>query len=205
MSISPCARGLVLLFLSACGGQTISNAPEDSGTGDARVVAANDAPSGAAEGSANTVGASSPDAGAEEPSPVDAAAANGDEPPGEDCQSACQAKAMACGTSSTAAVPLCEAVCTGSAAQRSCLFSSDCTTLEDTFAESGTVCGLGCMPLCQAKATGCGAPMSEAITACQDVCAASPTPDELACIMTGTCETLEAAFVDSGSVCGVGG
>lgn len=205
MSILSRARVLALLVLSACGGQTMSNAPGDSGIGDDRVVAANDAPSGAAEGGTSTVGASSPDAGAVEPSPVDAAPANGDEPPGEDCQSACQAKAMACGTSSTAAAPLCEAVCSGSASQRSCLFSSDCTTLEDAFAESGTVCGLGCMPLCQAKATGCGAPMSEAITACQDICAASPTPDELACIMTGTCDSLAAAFVDSGSVCGIGG
>jgi hypothetical protein len=205
MSIPSRACVLAVLALSACGGQTTSNGPGDSGTGDDAVVATTDAPSGSADGGTTTVGSSSPEAGTVEPSPVDAAAANGDEPPGADCASACQTKAIACGTSDTAAVPLCEAVCTGTDSQRDCLFSSDCTTLEDAFAEDGTVCGLGCMPLCQAKAMGCGAPLSQAITACQELCAASPTPDELACILTGTCASLEATFVDSGSVCGVGG
>jgi hypothetical protein len=205
MSILRRARVLAVLALSACGGQTISNGPADSGTGDDVIVAAADGPSGSAEGGTSVVGSSSLEGGPVEPSPVDAAVASGDEPPDTDCASACQTKAVACGTSDTAAVPLCEAVCTGTDSQRECLFSSDCTTLEDAFSENGTVCGLGCMPLCQAKAMGCGAPLSQAITACQELCAGSPTPDELACILEGTCASLEATFADSGSVCGVGG
>ncbi len=62
----------------------------------------------------------------------------------------------------------------------------------------------GCVSVCEAKAAACGAPSGAAAMDCQAMCAASPTSEQLACIQSGSCADLAAAFEDAGTVCGIG-
>jgi hypothetical protein len=61
-----------------------------------------------------------------------------------------------------------------------------------------------CMSLCEAKAASCGAPSGEATMDCETVCGKSPTPSQIECLETSTCESLAASFEKTGTACGVG-
>jgi hypothetical protein len=202
MSIHSRACVPALLVLTACGGQAVSSSLADTGTSDDRDSGAVSATSEDG-GGGTTRGAIVADA-TPGPAPREGAAPpNADASVGNDCQSSCEAKAIGCGSPSSAAGPACEAVCAASTSDQACLFSSSCASLKDEFADSGTVCGLGCTPLCQAKAMSCGAPMAEATAACQALCGEVPTPTQAECLLSGSCQSLQAAFVDGGTICGV--
>jgi hypothetical protein len=202
MSIHSRACFPVFLVLCACGGQAASSSLGDSGTSDDRESGAVSATS--EDGGGETARGSGAADAMPGPVPAEGAAPpNEDASVGSDCPSSCEAKAMSCGAPSSAAGPVCEAVCAASSSDQACLFSSSCASLTDGFANSGTVCGVGCAPLCQAKATSCGALMPKAIAACQALCGQAPTPAQAECLLSGSCQSLQATFVDGGTVCGV--
>jgi hypothetical protein len=61
-----------------------------------------------------------------------------------------------------------------------------------------------CVPLCEAKAASCGAPSGESTMDCETICGKSPTPSQISCLESSTCESLAAAFEKTGTACGVG-
>jgi hypothetical protein len=61
-----------------------------------------------------------------------------------------------------------------------------------------------CMSLCEAKAASCGAPSGESTMDCETICGKSPTPSQISCLESSTCESLAAAFENTGTACGVG-
>lgn len=130
----------LLLAVVACGGQTISEAPADSGPGEAHQDSPDAASTATTEpDDSGTINVGPNDATPVQPMTVDASV------PSSDCLSICEGKAAACGAPSGPAEMDCTAMCAASPspAQLACIQSGSCANLAATFEDAGTVCGIG--------------------------------------------------------------
>jgi len=189
---------LILVLSMGCGGQSLSEPREDAATGDARSAEPDSA--GASEpGEPATGGPTGNPTSTPTSAQPDAASAS------SDCAASCQAKASGCGTPASEVPAVCLAVCgSGTPLEQACVQWTSCDALANAFGQTGEFCGIGCADLCAAKAATCGAPSSASGQACAWLCSASPTPDQVSCVLGSACSTLESAFAQTGTVCGIG-
>jgi hypothetical protein len=130
----------VLVAVAACGGQTITEGPADSGPGgdqkDSPAAASDAAGPEPEDSGTGPVGPG--DATPVEPVPADAALP-------VDCLAICEGKAASCGAPSAAAETDCTAMCAASPTQTqlACIQSASCANLAAAFEDAGTVCGIG--------------------------------------------------------------
>lgn len=71
-------------------------------------------------------------------------------------------------------------------------------------ASDGSSVELDCGDACSATASRCGAPRDMIASGCTTLCAKNPSREQLACLLSASCEELFEGFARNESVCGIG-